>query len=228
MKTTLSIIAGSFLHLVVLAAPVMVVRSVQPVAGDPVVIVFLSLATVFYLAELTRRFYPDFAETCPTDAAGLRMFRLAAATGIVLLLLQWAALIVSGVTLDDALGIISLTVGGLLMLGGAALRFAAIRTLGRQFVTGSGTTDDRRLVTAGPYRTVRHPSETGLLLYAAGASLTTLSPVAAALWLIALLPLVHLRLKEEERALIKQFGEQYEAYVRTTGRLLPRIGVRKQ
>ena len=60
MKTTLSIIAGSFLHLVVLAAPVMVVRSVQPVAGDPVVIVFLSLATVFYLAELTRRFYPDF------------------------------------------------------------------------------------------------------------------------------------------------------------------------
>ncbi|HUF49322.1 MAG TPA: isoprenylcysteine carboxylmethyltransferase family protein [Longimicrobiales bacterium] len=83
--------------------------------------------------------------------------------------------------------------------------------------------DDRAaaLVTHGPYRLVRHP------FYAAFV-LALLAAVAALplLWtaLCALLGMVQLRRTavREELRLVVQFGAEYEAYMRRTGRFVPR------
>ena len=58
-------------------------------------------------------------------------------------------------------------VGVLLLASGAALRNAAIRTLGVDFGDAFSPTSPRR-VTEGPYRFMRHPAELGLLMIVAG------------------------------------------------------------
>ncbi len=51
-----------------------------------------------------------------------------------------------------------------LLLGGLVLRWAAILTLGRFFTAAIAIHEGQPVITAGPYRYVRHPSYTGLLL----------------------------------------------------------------
>lgn len=79
---------------------------------------------------------------------------------------------------------------------------------------------DRSLVTEGPYRRVRHPRYTCLLLNRVGAALVFASALG---WLLALgwLVLLLRRIPMEERHLSKIFGEEYTAYVRRSARLLP-------
>ena len=45
----------------------------------------------------------------------------------------------------------------------------------------------------------------------------------AVLWLAATILVILTRLKEEERMMHEQFGEDYEEYIELTGRFLPRL-----
>ncbi len=81
----------------------------------------------------------------------------------------------------------------------------------------------QRLVTHGPYRWVRHPLYTAGLLMVFGLGLLIangftlmLSAVLAAFFLLRVIP-------AEERALGERFGAEHQAWVRRTGRLLPRL-----
>src|ERR1043166_967426 len=58
-----------------------------------------------------------------------------------------------------------------LMWIGLALRYWAIRTLGRFFRYKVVVQDEHRLVTTGPYRLLRHPSYTGALLTLIGVAM---------------------------------------------------------
>ncbi|HYZ91543.1 MAG TPA: isoprenylcysteine carboxylmethyltransferase family protein [Actinomycetota bacterium] len=71
-----------------------------------------------------------------------------------------------------------LVAGGLVVLGGVALRIWSIRTLGRFFTYRVMTTEDQRVVSGGPYRFVRHPSYTALLVSCIGAGISTANPFA--------------------------------------------------
>jgi protein-S-isoprenylcysteine O-methyltransferase Ste14 len=113
---------------------------------------------------------------------------------------------------------------GLVMLwAGIALRQWAVWTLGRFFTVVVRVADDQSVVDRGPYRSVRHPSYTGLLL--------TLVGLGAALgnWLsvlaLAVLPSIGLmiRIRVEERALLATLGEPYQEYAGRHRRLLPGI-----
>lgn len=81
-------------------------------------------------------------------------------------------------------------------------------------------TEGQQVVTRGPYRLVRHPIYSGMLLAAGGvglvlgdaAGLLGFALIFAALWRKALV---------EERLLASEFGEEYAAYVRRTKRLIP-------
>jgi protein-S-isoprenylcysteine O-methyltransferase Ste14 len=80
---------------------------------------------------------------------------------------------------------------------------------------------DQPVITAGPYRVLRHPSYTGLLLAFIGVGLaaanwislaaTFLLPLAAILW----------RIRAEERALLTVLGDRYIAYAAIHKRLIP-------
>ena len=109
-------------------------------------------------------------------------------------------------------------------LGAASLPLAywVFHTLGKNITPTVETREEHELVTGGPYRWVRHP------LYTVGSSFFASLSVVAANWFMGLASVVVLlmllvRLLKEEEKLIERFGDEYRAYMKRTGRLLPRI-----
>jgi len=111
----------------------------------------------------------------------------------------------------------------LLILAGAALRDWSIFTLGRYFRRQVTIEPDQPLIRTGPYRCLRHPSYTGILIAFTGIGLAVGSWLAAAVALtavlIALLPRIHV----EETALRRAFPSEYDEYANATSRLIPHL-----
>jgi protein-S-isoprenylcysteine O-methyltransferase Ste14 len=108
--------------------------------------------------------------------------------------------------------------GDFVALVGGVIMVVAIVWLGRCF---SVLPEVRGLVTAGPYRFVRHPLYLGELtaclgLILANPSLRNLGAGAAFAWC------QHARMRLEERALDQEFPE-YAAYTDITPALIPRL-----
>jgi protein-S-isoprenylcysteine O-methyltransferase Ste14 len=84
------------------------------------------------------------------------------------------------------------------------------------------TRREHTLVTDGPYRWVRHP-----FYDAVGLSVLANSLVAANWFLFLtgglLFLLLIVRTRTEEERLLARFGDSYRAYMKRTGRFLPRV-----
>lgn len=78
------------------------------------------------------------------------------------------------------------------------------------------------LVTTGPYRWVRHPMYTSVVLLSAALLLTSSNLAAAGGWPV-FAAVVLTRIGAEERLMREAFGETYRAYAARTGRLFPRL-----
>lgn len=97
------------------------------------------------------------------------------------------------------------------------------KTLGRNLTDTVVTRREAYFVDSGPYRFVRNPMYTGLLIMGLSLGLalgTWLVPLATilvfALWVI--------RTRTEERYLVERFGDQYRDYMKRVGRFLPKFG----
>ena len=108
-------------------------------------------------------------------------------------------------------------------VAGLALRWWAIVTLGRFFTVDVVVEKDHELVERGPFRWVRHPSYTGVLLAFLGWTMTLRNWVAMAVVLIPILIAFIRRMNVEEEALRGALGEKYADYMRRTKRLAPGI-----
>jgi protein-S-isoprenylcysteine O-methyltransferase len=82
---------------------------------------------------------------------------------------------------------------------------------------------DHVLVQHGPYRLIRHPNYTALLIIACGIALGLASPLAWAATFTLWLPIVIVRIVREERMLVERFGDAYREYRRRSWRLVPGI-----
>lgn len=110
-------------------------------------------------------------------------------------------------------------VGLLLLVAGAAIRLAAIWTLGPFYSRRVRLMPHHRLVATGPYAWVRHPAYLGTLLGHLGFVLVFYHWAALALWALLFLPLVIWRIRTEEPVL---FGlEGYREYAAEKKRLVP-------
>lgn len=114
-------------------------------------------------------------------------------------------------------------VGLVLMAAGVVIRQWAILTLGRFFTVDVRVRADQTVVDRGPYRWVRHPSYTGLVVFFVGVGLALDN--WASLAVLAVLPLAGLlvRIRSEERALVAGLGEDYRRYAARRRRLFPGI-----
>ena len=121
------------------------------------------------------------------------------------------------------LGAWALAAGAVVALCGIALRLWSVATLGRYFTYVVKVTPDQKVVEAGPYRLIRHPSYSGALLTGIGIGLSLRFAAApVAIGLTSVLG-YWIRIVIEERALAEGIGEPYRAYMARTKRLIPFI-----
>jgi protein-S-isoprenylcysteine O-methyltransferase Ste14 len=109
------------------------------------------------------------------------------------------------------------------LLGLAALLWSQ-SSMGDSLRIGVDPTERTALVTAGPFRWVRNPIYSAMLVYVAGVSL--LVPNAASFVAFAVLVLgleLHVRLVEEPY-LVATHGSSYANYAARVGRFIPGVG----
>ncbi len=80
--------------------------------------------------------------------------------------------------------------------------------------------DERKQITTGFHRSVRHPFYLSFILISVGIILVTLNLVAV---LLLPAPFLGWSIEEEERGLLQKFGQDYRDYVKRTGKLFPKV-----
>ncbi len=116
-----------------------------------------------------------------------------------------------------------LVVGVVVIWAGLAIRAWAVVVLGSAFRTTVEVDADQRVVTDGPYRWIRHPSYTGLLLIVAGFGLALGNWLSLLICLALPLPAMLWRIQVEETELTRVLGEPYRDYEAGTKRLIPGV-----
>ena len=111
--------------------------------------------------------------------------------------------------------------GVVLFIAGLILRWWAIITLGRFFTVDVTIEKDHELVERGPFRIVRHPSYTGVLLASVGLALSLCNWTAQLVILLPIGAAFIRRMNVEEDALSRALGANYADYMKRTKRLVP-------
>jgi protein-S-isoprenylcysteine O-methyltransferase Ste14 len=106
---------------------------------------------------------------------------------------------------------------------GLAIRVWAIGALGRAFRTTVEVDPGQAVVSTGPYRWVRHPSYSGLLLIVTGVGLAAGNWLALGVCVVLPLPALLWRIQVEEAELAGVLGDRYRVYQTQTTRLIPGI-----
>jgi protein-S-isoprenylcysteine O-methyltransferase Ste14 len=150
----------------------------------------------------------------------LRPMGLAAIAGFVAYLVNPASMAWAAAPFPEWLrwaGVATLVAGGMLLTW-------TVHTLGPNLTDTVVTRRRHTLVTAGPYRWVRHPFYGAVAL-----SLTANALAAANCFLLAaglaVIALLVTRTDAEEARLLSRFGDSYRTYMTRTGRFLPGVGV---
>lgn len=108
-----------------------------------------------------------------------------------------------------------------LLWAGTALRLWSFRTLGHYFTFTVQTSPDQRVVTTGPYRFVRHPAYSALLLAMVAVGLLIGNWLSLLVLVGAVTAALVYRIRVEERALERAIGPAYREYAATRKRLVP-------
>lgn len=95
--------------------------------------------------------------------------------------------------------------------------------LGHNFSSTLNIRANHTLVTSGPYRWVRHPMYTAFYVLHLATIPATANWFLGLSWLAGLIVVISLRVDREEAMMIRQFGQEYRAYMARTGRFLPRV-----
>src|SRR5213083_1014981 len=101
-----------------------------------------------------------------------------------------------------------------LAVGSAVFAAWAMWSLGKSYGIRMDLFEGHRLVTAGPYRVVRHPMYLGILSFHIGAIFALQSMLLVAAAALFVVPFTAVRIVAEERVLLQGFGEAYGAFVR--------------
>jgi protein-S-isoprenylcysteine O-methyltransferase len=132
------------------------------------------------------------------------------------------AVAVRGAAIPDA-GWLTLVPGLVLLWTGVAIGEWAAAVLGRFYRPVVAIQENHQVVSAGPYRVVRHPLYAGVLVTMAGIGLGFGNWLSLAACIV--LPLVAYlrRIAVEERVLEAALGDAYRRYAQGRARLVPYV-----
>jgi protein-S-isoprenylcysteine O-methyltransferase Ste14 len=117
-----------------------------------------------------------------------------------------------------------LFVAGLaLMIAGIVLRQWSIAMLGRSFTVVVRVREGQQVIDTGPYRWVRHPSYTGMLVTFLGYGLALGSWISILCAVLVPLAGIVVRIRVEEQALLEGLGEPYRRFAEGRKRLVPGV-----
>jgi protein-S-isoprenylcysteine O-methyltransferase Ste14 len=109
-----------------------------------------------------------------------------------------------------------------LTAAGIALAMWARFYLGQNWSSAVSIKVDHTLIRSGPYRFVRHPIYSGLLVAITGTALARGRPIGvitiAMFWLA-----FRIKMQLEEEFMRKTFGPEYDQYASSTGALVPKL-----
>jgi len=109
------------------------------------------------------------------------------------------------------------------MVAGIVLRQWSVALLGKSFTVDVRVHEGQQVIDRGPYRFVRHPSYTGMLLTFAGIGLALGNWLSLACVLLVPLVGLVLRIRVEERTLLAELGEPYRRFAEGRARLVPHV-----
>lgn len=112
--------------------------------------------------------------------------------------------------------------GALATFAGLGLAIWARWHLGTNWSSTVSIRADHELIHTGPYRTIRHPIYTGMLLALAGTALA-LGEVRGVIACVIVLVAFYFKARREESFLTQEFGERFVERARHTGMFLPRF-----
>lgn len=115
------------------------------------------------------------------------------------------------------------SVGVALFLAGIALRLWSMRTLSGAFSYDVKVSAGQELIRRGPYRLLRHPAYSGLLLWSLGFALWNPSLPGLVILLVVTLDEVAFRVREEERLLEAHFGDGWRRHAEATWAVIPMV-----
>ena len=114
-------------------------------------------------------------------------------------------------------------VGMIMLVVGVALRLWSFLALGQYFTFSVKVSPDQPVVTAGPYRLLRHPGYAGGMLATVGVGLMWGNWASAGTLVLFTLVFVVWRIHIEEGALLASLGERYRRYASERKRLVPLV-----
>jgi protein-S-isoprenylcysteine O-methyltransferase Ste14 len=83
--------------------------------------------------------------------------------------------------------------------------------------------ESHTLITEGVYQNIRHPMYTSVFLWCLAQALLLPNYIAGLAGIIAFTLLYFLRIGNEEKMMIDQFGDAYSEYMKRTSRLFPKL-----
>jgi protein-S-isoprenylcysteine O-methyltransferase Ste14 len=116
-----------------------------------------------------------------------------------------------------------LVTGEIIAWLGLVIRLWSIIVLGRSFRLTVEVDSDQAVVDRGPYRWVRHPSYTGLLMLAIGFGFALGNWLSLVILVVVPLIVIIRRIRVEEEQLIAVMGQPYIDYRKRTKRLVPGV-----
>ena len=111
---------------------------------------------------------------------------------------------------------------GIALLGFVLLQWAQV-TLGKSWSDTPRMMKGQTLITSGPYRSVRHPIYTAFLLILGSTLFISSNWLIGLFWTGMTILEVASRIGFEESLMLEYFGDQYQEYMKRTGRLIPKV-----
>ena len=122
--------------------------------------------------------------------------------------------------------VIALRLGALAWVVGLWVFWRSHADLGTNWSVSLELRSTHQLVTRGVYRFVRHPMYAAFVLLGVAQALLLPNWLAGGFALVAVVLLCVVRIPNEEAMMCEFFGQEYRDYMKRTGGVVPRLGVR--